>query len=159
MPQTDFYFVETRAGEQRHLLCLLVECLYERGKRILVSAESTMAARHLDQLLWAFSQESFVPHRILASGITTSVSEPVIIVTGEKAQEGYDVLVCDGTTVNLEFMKHFSFVFHFVLMDDPERRQESRLLWQAARDRGFELHHISYLSPVKISSVLEKLNI
>ena len=158
MSQTHLYFIETRSNEQRHLLCHLVDFLYENGKRIQILADSTMAAQHLDGLLWTFSQESFIPHRVLPSNVTGAVPEPVVITVGEKVREGYPVLVCDGTT-RPEFIKWFPCAIHFVLMDDPDRRQGSRLLWQTTRDQGFQVHHVAYSPPAKISSFLEKLKV
>jgi DNA polymerase-3 subunit chi len=142
--QTGIYFVETKSQEQRNLLCVWVERLLESGMKIQVTTDSSSAAQHVDQLLWSFSQESFVPHHILASN-TSSLNDmsPVVITVGQTRLEGSDALVCDGV-VSLDFMKDFPIAIHFILLDDAERRQESRLLWLAARDDGMQLHHVPY---------------
>lgn len=139
-------FVETVAGEQRNVLCQWVERFHGEGRRVQVVVDSTLAAQHLDQLLWTFVEGSFVPHRILDTRTVdaeNAIVEPVIIVVGEQHVEGFDVLVCD-TPVHLEFMSRYSEVVHFVLRDDSERRQESRLLWQNAREQGLQLRHFPY---------------
>ncbi|MGV8074294.1 MAG: DNA polymerase III subunit chi [Syntrophobacteraceae bacterium] len=141
------YFVETRAEEQRSLLCRWVECLYEVGKRIQVVADLMMAAQHLDQLLWTFSQGSFVPHRILAQGASEQIMDPVVITIGEVHLPGFDILVCDSPA-HLEFMSLYPATLHFVLQDDEERRGESRLMWQIARDKGHNVQHLPYGSSV-----------
>lgn len=146
------YFVETRADEQRGLLCRWVESLYEGGKKVQVVADSTIAAQHLDQLLWTFSQGSFIPHCIHAQGASELAMEPVVITVGELRLEGFDVLVCDGP-VRLEFMSLYPAVLHFVVRDDNEKRQESRLMWQAARDKGLQVHHMPHGSGVKFLDV------
>ncbi len=142
------YFVETRANEQRSLLCRWVECLYEAGRRIQVIADSTISAQHLDQLLWTFSQASFVPHRIHTKDASEEDLEPVVITVGEVRLDGFEILICDGQ-VGLEFMLLYPIALHFVLQDDDEKRQESRLLWQKARGEGVELHHMPYASAAK----------
>jgi hypothetical protein len=67
----------------------------------------------------------------------------VVITVGEKRLEGFKVLIHDGAT-NLDFSAGYPVCIHFVLRDDPERLQDSRLLWQRARERGFRTHHIPY---------------
>jgi DNA polymerase III subunit chi len=146
------FFVETLAGEQRQLLCRWVEHFYEEGRTVHVMTESTLAAQHLDELLWTFSQQSFVPHRILSSAHTGPVSEPVIITTVEASMDGFDVLVFDGP-MKLDPVDGYAAAVHFILRDDAERLQESRLLWQTARDRGFRTHHVSYSSNTKFPSL------
>jgi DNA polymerase III subunit chi len=145
MPSTIIYFVETSAMEQRDLLCRWVEHFYESGKKVQVAAESTMAAKHLDQLLWTFSQESFIPHRVVKT--TSTPLEAVVVAVGELSLEGFDALVCDAA-VSLDFMARFSSVVHFVIKEDSDQRQESRLLWQKAREEGFDLRHVPYHSGV-----------
>ncbi len=145
MPPSQIYFMETPSEGQRRLLCQWVECFYEEGKRVQVVVDSTMAAQHLDQMLWTFSQESFVPHSIFAFNKSSDLIEPVVITVGEVLLEGFEVLVCDAG-VTLDFMRNYSEVVHFVLRDDLEKKQESRLLWQSARELGLVLRHVPYAS-------------
>lgn len=135
------YFVETLAREQRPLLCYWVEQLYEQGLKVQVAASSTMAAQHLDQLLWTFSEGSFVPHRIIQRDSNVSIPDRVIITGGDLRMEGVDILVCDEV-LGLDFIQWYPVTIQYVIRDDEGRRQESRLIWQTARDRGFELHHV-----------------
>lgn len=139
------YFVETRSSEQRHTLCRWVERFHEEGKKVLVVTDSTAAAQHLDQLLWTFSETSFIPHRILSLKSGESMIDPVILTIGEVRLEGFDVLVCDSP-VHLNFMKGYPVAVHFILLDDEEKRQESRLMWQSAREQGVRLNHVPYTS-------------
>jgi len=146
------FFVETLAGEQRQLLCRWVEYFYEDGRRVHIMTESTLAAQHLDELLWTFSQPSFVPHRILSSAHAGQVAEPVIITTGEAPMDGFDILVFDGP-LKLDLLAGYAAAVHFVVRDDSERLQESRLMWQTARDGGFRTHHVSYSSNTRFPSL------
>lgn len=142
------YFVETRANEQRQALCQWVERFYEEGKRIQIVADSSVAAQYLDKLLWSFSEGSFIPHRMLDPKSSDSVSEPVVITVGEVQLEDFEVLVCDAP-VHVDFMKRYALAVHFVLRDDEDRKQESRLMWQSARDQGVQLHHVPYAPPAR----------
>ena len=142
MAATSIYFVETDARDQRICLCRWVERFYEEGKRVRVVADSTMAAQHLDSMLWSFSDLSFIPHRIWGpEDVEGPRVEPVVITVGEAKLEGFDVLVCDGA-VELDLMGCYPVAVHFILRDDQERKQASRLLWQRAKERGFLAHHV-----------------
>lgn len=138
---TTLFFVETSGAEKRKVLCQWVERFYEEGRRILIITDSTQAAQLLDQMLWSFSQSSFIPHRIVARTPAESVIEPVIIVPNELAVPGYEVALADSP-VTLHYLQPFTIAVHFVLTDDPDQRQESRLLWQNARDLGWVLRHL-----------------
>ncbi len=143
MAETTIYFVETKTEEQPLAVCQWVEQFYEQGRRVQVLAGSSLAAQRLDHLLWTFAQASFIPHRICQANQAGATVEPVIITTEEFAVEGTSVLICDGPA-GLEFMQRYEEVVHFVLLDDSEKLQESRSLWQAGRDKGTRVNHISY---------------
>jgi DNA polymerase-3 subunit chi len=141
MTGTSIYFVETDARDQRICLCRWVERFYAERKRVRIVADSTMAAQHLDSMLWSFSDLSFIPHRILGDEEDILPIEPVVITVGAGRMEGFDVVVCDGA-MELDLMADYPVAVHFVLRDDPERKQASRLLWQRAKEQGFRAHHV-----------------
>jgi DNA polymerase III subunit chi len=136
-------FVEARGADKRIILCRWVEKFYEDRKRVLVVTDSTLAAQHLDQLLWTFAQGSFIPHRIVTRVGAGPIPEPVAITAGNLALPQFDVLIPD-CAVDLDFMSHYPNALHFILVDDPAQRQESRVLWQTAKDRGIEVQHVPY---------------
>lgn len=138
---TTLFFVQTSGAEKRKVLCQWVERFYEEGRRIVIVTDSTQAAQHLDQMLWSFSQSSFIPHRILTRTPAESVIEPVIIVPEALTVPGYEVAVADSPVL-LHYLQPFTTAVHFVLTDDPEQLQDSRLLWQNARDLGWTLRHL-----------------
>jgi len=158
MPDTLLYFVETRANEKRQLLCHIIEHFYKKGKNIQAVAGHPKTSEDLDNLLWTFSQMSIIPHRILGPDDSNSVKEPAVVITAdEKPLENYEILVYDGM-MNLEFIKDYSWVIHFIIMNDPGKRKESRNLYKAARDQGFQLQHIPYSPLREITTLLEKLD-
>lgn len=140
------YFVETTVSEQRMVLCRWADRLFLEGRRVQILVDSTPAAQFLDQALWTFSQASFLPHAVFNPERDEPQEEPVLIVIGPRKLSGFDVLLCDCPT-GLEIMVQFETVVHFVLRDDAERRQGSRLLWQEAKERGLQLVHVAYAPP------------
>jgi DNA polymerase-3 subunit chi len=148
---TGLFFVETRSAEKRATLCRWVERFYEEGKHVLVVTDSTLAAQHLDQMLWSFSQSSFIPHRVVTHPGGQPPGEPVIILPNPMFLPGFEVVIADSH-VGVEFLGQFAIAVHFVLTDDPDQRQKSRLLWQAARDHGWSLQHVQYSSGSRLPS-------
>jgi len=102
-----------------------------------------MAAQHLDQLLWTFSQGSFVPHRIFSGTGPAAPFEPVVITIGHFRVETCDVVLADSA-ITLDSTEPYDVAVFFVLMDDPEKRQASRLAWQEGKEKGLVLQHVPY---------------
>ncbi|HIJ68237.1 MAG TPA: DNA polymerase III subunit chi [Deltaproteobacteria bacterium] len=136
------YFVETTVAEQNELLCRWTERFYMEKKLVQVMVDSMAAAQFIDQLLWTFSQASFIPHMIFSPGAAPP-AEPVLITAAEFQVVGFGALVC-GRPADLEFMTRFETAVHFILRDDTERLQQSRILWQSARDSGINAVHVPY---------------
>jgi DNA polymerase III subunit chi len=143
MSDTTIFFVETQTREQPVAVCQWVEHFYDQGKRVQILAGSSPAAQNLDQLLWTFAQGSFIPHRIISSSPAEVAAEPVLITVGEIPLAGFAVLVCDGSA-EFEFLRRYEWAVHFVLLDDAEKLQNSRSLWQRLRDQGFRTSHVPY---------------
>lgn len=148
MPETTVFFVETKSVDQPLAVCRWVERFFDQGKRVQILAGSSPAAQNLDQLLWTFAQGSFIPHRIASSSMERVTVEPVVITLGEIPVDGAAVLVCDGQA-NFEFLLRYESVVHFVLLDDADKRQSSRSLWQRLRDQGIRTTHVPYASTGK----------
>ncbi|SPJ16276.1 DNA polymerase III chi subunit [Syntrophobacter sp. SbD2] len=136
------YFAETTVAEQSELICRWTERFYMEKKRVQIVVDSTAAAQLIDQLLWTFSQSSFIPHKIFSPGGAPS-AEPVLITAAEFQVAGFGALVC-GRPADLEFMTRFETAVHFILRDNTERLQQSRTLWQIARDSGINPVHVPY---------------
>ena len=128
--------------EQRGLLCRWTERFYTEKKRVQIVVDSMAAAQFIDQLLWTFSQSSFIPHSI-SSPVAGPSDEPVLITPGEVQVAGFEAVICD-CPAGLEFMGRFETAVHFILKDDPERTEQSRVLWQRAREARLDPVHIPY---------------
>ena len=67
--RVDFY-VQATGAPQGHLTlaCRVTEKAYQAGHRIYVRCQDKDQASKMDELLWTFSQSSFVPHQLSSSG-------------------------------------------------------------------------------------------
>ena len=65
MAQADFYILEQVDDHSRFLtVCRLVEKALRHGHRIHIHTQTQEQAEELDQLLWSFRPDSFIPHSL-----------------------------------------------------------------------------------------------
>jgi DNA polymerase-3 subunit chi len=140
--RVDFY-VLSDAGERPRLsvACRLADKAYRLGHRVYLHAASAAAARELDELLWTFRADSFVPHRLLDDGGGDPVGLEVPVVIGaveEPEDEHCDLLINTAAEVPL-FFSRYERVAEIVPGDEDERRR-GRMRYQFYRERGYPLH-------------------
>ena len=135
--QVDFYVrLETSSDALELFACRLVETVWKRGHEVLVLADSDAAARRLDNLLWTFREESFVPHRRLGAG-DPPASEPVVVSTPGVRAGDVDVLINLTPTVPEESARAARIAE--IVPDRGAGRDAGRRRFREYRDRGFEL--------------------
>ena len=139
--QVDFY-VRREAGPDalENFACRLIETVWQRGHRVLVVAASEVAARRLDDLLWTFRDESFVPHRRIGAsdpGAGGTASEPVIVTTPGTWQGGFGVLVNLAPSVPEEAARAARIAE--IVPDRGAGRDAGRERYRDYRSRGFAL--------------------
>lgn len=65
----DFYLLSNEASEDRGLvICRLIETAYLKKHKIYVHCQNQHDAELLDDLLWSFKDDSFIPHNLLGEG-------------------------------------------------------------------------------------------
>jgi DNA polymerase III subunit chi len=125
--QVDFYHL-TRQPLER-VLPRIAERVLEQGGRLLVVAAEKGRRVALDQLLWSYAPESFLPHG--QAGGPFDAEQPVLISAALAAPNGArNVVLADGSW--REEALAFDRVFHFF---DEERIAEARTAWKGLADR------------------------
>ena len=84
MPRADFYLIDKPRFREEPLLlvCELVRKAYAAELPTLVLARDTAQAEALDDLLWSFDPDEFLPHQIAGSD-EGDVDTPILITTPE----------------------------------------------------------------------------
>lgn len=90
MTETWFYHLERRPLEA--VLPVLLERGLQRGWRAVVQAGSPERVAMLDQWLWTYSEESFLPHGTAADG--DAATQPVFLTDGPDNPNGAAVRFC-----------------------------------------------------------------
>src|SRR5690606_27505812 len=80
MARADFYLVDKPRfrAEPLLLVCELARKAFAAGQPTLVLARSPAQAEALDDLLWSFDEDAFIPHQL--AGDEDDASAPVLIV-------------------------------------------------------------------------------
>ena len=96
--RVDFYVLKSAAAQQRWVFaCRLTEKAYLRDLRIVIANDTPADARSLDELLWTFSERSFVPHEVCPDGHSLDAATKVHLVASPSPtpwpMSGADLLV------------------------------------------------------------------
>jgi DNA polymerase-3 subunit chi len=137
--RVDFYILEPASRDNRlTLACRLAEKAVGQEHEVLINTQSEDEGRRLNDLLWTFSQGSFLPHRLLADDSAPDEGEPVAIGTGQEPPEGrWDLLINLAAEVP-QFFGRFTRVAELVDADE-ENKSAGRERFRYYRDRGYEL--------------------
>jgi DNA polymerase-3 subunit chi len=140
MTQIDFYIMESDSDDARlHLACRIVDKATQQDQHVFIHSDSDVVAAKLDDLLWTFSQGSFIPHRIVRDEPELAPMEPVIIgLNRPPVGDRWDVLVNLAAAVP-EFFSRYQRVAE-VVDGNSLRREQSRERYRFYRDRGYKLN-------------------
>jgi len=130
------FYVLAEADERarRTFACRLIEKAYLQDHRVLVRLDSEDDARDLDELLWRFSDRSFVPHEMSPPSGTDDA--PVLLTSAAETSAAADVLVNLGRDVPPWFDR-FARVAEVVGADEDSRRS-GRDRFRYYRERGLD---------------------
>ena len=137
MTRIDFYVLpENGSSKPEAVTCRITEKAYSQGHRIFIHTKSREQAQNLDQLLWTYKQDSFLPHALC--GTELADDSPIQIGFGSEPNGHCDVLINLSGEVP-GFFSRFERVAELVAGDD-DARQRSRDSFRFYKDRGYPLH-------------------
>lgn len=136
MTEVSFYHLRREPLEQA--LPKLLAKAYERGLRAVVLAGSAERVAALNQRLWTYSREAFLPHGAAEDG--HAAEQPIFLTTEEENPNGATLLVTvDG--VDAGFMSDFERAVDMFDGNDEAALAAARERWQAAKAAG---HDVTY---------------
>ncbi len=138
MIKVNFYLLKQDSEQaSRALACRLAEQQAKPGQRIYLLAGSPEDARELDQLLWSFVPEGFVPHAL--AGSAEAAQTTIVIGHDPQAPEGTTCILNLGSEAPLN-LPSLTTIAEFVPNED-EAKARSRTLWNLYKQLGYELQH------------------
>lgn len=136
MTRVDFYILqEISVDAQLLFACRLVDKAMRRGNRVFINVVDLATARILDELLWSFRPESFIPHAIINTEDAAEV--PVVISPGQDQAGHHDLLI--NLTADLpEFFSRFQRMAE-VVVQNAAVLEATRRHYTFFRSRGYPL--------------------
>lgn len=129
-----FYVLADQAPEKRlHTACRIIEKAFQQKHAIYVHARDKAEAEQLDELLWTFKAESFIPHHLVGDGPTPP--PPVRIGWQSIPPEASDLLINLHANAP-EQPKRFRRIIEIVGGDEP-MREAARQHWRQYKQQGY----------------------
>jgi len=136
MPQIDFYILHTQGKlEKERFACRLIDKAWHQGFKIFVQTDSFGQAKQIDDLLWTFKQDSFIPHALYSEA--RQISAPIYIGYDDQFNEDAQVLVNLTETVP-SFFEQFQRVAECV-GNTPAAREAGRNRYRFYKESDNEL--------------------
>lgn len=132
MTQIDFYLLPEGDGSSRmDFACRLAETIWRKGHQLYIQVADETMARQLDERLWSFKPDAFLPHGLLGN----QPPSPVEIGWQDDPGNHHDVLL----NLDLKVPLHFSrFQRVAEIIDDSEVvREPKRADWRFYKERGY----------------------
>lgn len=84
MPRADFYLIAKPRflAEPLRLVCELARRCHDSGQATLILARDAAQAEALDELLWAFDEDAYLPHQIAGQDEDDEIT-PILLVPPE----------------------------------------------------------------------------
>lgn len=136
MPRADFYLIDKPRFRDDPLLlvCELVKKAFAAEQPTLILARSQEQADALDEKLWEFDDDAFIPHQ-LAGDADDDITAVVIAVPGVATADRPLVVNLRDECAPGAYERVLE-----VVAADPAEREGSRARWSEYKRRGFEVN-------------------
>jgi DNA polymerase-3 subunit chi len=114
--------------------CRLAEKAYDQGLRVAVRTASVAETAEFDELLWTFSDRSFVPHVVWPTEPDVVAATPVVVGSSSLPASHRDVLINLAPDAPADFSAYARICE--VVGGDEDARKAGRLRWRTYRDAG-----------------------
>jgi DNA polymerase-3 subunit chi len=142
-PQVDFYLLSAADSRARlAAACRLAEKAVDQGLRVAVRTAGPAETAELDELMWTFSDRSFVPHAVWPTEPAVAEHTPVLIASSPLPDSHRGVLInlaAEAPTAAADFQRICE-----IVGADESAKQAARARWRSYREAGLapETHHL-----------------
>lgn len=132
MPDIRFYHLEQQTLEDA-LPGLLSKAL-EKGHRIVIKTSSEQEAESLNNHLWTYDPNSFLPHGTAKEGFKED--QPVWLTCEDENPNGADVLILTHGTES-DNVESYTLCCEMLNGKNPDHIQKARSRWQSYKENGY----------------------
>jgi DNA polymerase-3 subunit chi len=132
----DFYQLNPDRHRFEQVVCQLCQKAFDNKQRTLLLTRDEQQSRQLDQRLWTWRDDSFLPHDCEeVEGLVT----PILIHDNPEPRGDRQILINLSASVP-EFFAQFERVFELVTEDN---RAQARQHYSYYKERGYPLRHVN----------------
>lgn len=132
MAEVLFFHLQSRPLEK--VLPTILERALARGQKVVVEVSSPERLSAIDDHLWAYSDESFLPH--VPASDPDAAANPIVLTTQDHNPNGAQVRICaDGVRIPVSLQDYERVVLIFD-GDDPDALTAAREDWKTVRATG-----------------------
>lgn len=136
-PRVDFYLLASDKADDRWMLaCRLLEKAWLRGHSVFVYCDNQEQAELIDEMLWTFRDDSFIPHNLQGEG---PEPPPPVQIGYQQEPRGFNDILLNLSDHIPSFFNRFRRIMHLVGNSD-ESKELSRVHYREYRSRQCELH-------------------
>ena len=133
--KVDFYTLgESDRRARLVTACRLAEKAYDQGLRVAVRTASAAETAEFDELLWTFSDRSFVPHVVWPTEPDVVAATPVVVGSSSLPASHRDVLINLAPDAPADFSAYARICE--VVGGDEDAKKAGRHRWRTYRDAG-----------------------
>jgi len=134
MTRIDFYQIDSDEKELA-FTCRLIAKIHSQGHKVYVHTKSEQQALELDDLLWTYRADRFIPHSLNVD----NDGAPILIGYGNDPDCHKEVMVnlCGDVP---SFFSQFQRVTE-VVPKDKEKRDSARSSYKFYQERGYQLKY------------------
>jgi DNA polymerase-3 subunit chi len=135
----DFHILDNTNNPRSMLyVCSLVEKAYLAKQQVYIQTNSPEETEQLDNLLWTFKDDSFIPHSPYSAADT---SPPTIQIGHAATPTQQRNLLINLSHQVPDFFQQFQHVIEIVF-SDPAMQQLARERYKQYRDQGHEMNTV-----------------
>ncbi|MCE3045936.1 DNA polymerase III subunit chi [Legionella sp. 16cNR16C] len=135
--RVDFYLLGSSDKQAAlQFACRLLEKAYLRGHQVFVFCNNRQEAESLDELLWTFKDDSFIPHNLQGEG---PEPPPVIQIGYQQEPRGFHDILLNLSDEIPAFFTKFKRVIELVV-DEEQAKTLSRSHFRQYRSANCEIN-------------------
>ena len=136
-PRVDFYKLSSQSKSSiNRFCCQLADKVVKMGKPVFVMTNDETETRLMDDVMWSFSDSSFVPHD--TQGNTVDTDTPVII--GHQIPAGGRYLLINLTDKIPGNLLEYERIAE-IINDEPQILHQGRARYSSYKNDAYPLHY------------------
>ena len=122
--------------------CLQAHYFYGQNQRVFIYTSDQSQAEQIDELLWAFNTNSFVPHNLAGEG----PKQGAMVEISHQLPQGRRPVLINLTSIAPNFANQFQMIIDFVPSNEALKEQ-ARERYKAYRHWGFQVNNQAVATP------------